>query len=67
MYILLKTDDEKILAKQVKGAEAAIVGKNKGTVSTLDQVLVVCYHSSALCCDVMCYYVFCAVLGCALM
>jgi hypothetical protein len=38
MYILLKTDDEKILAKQVKGAEAAIVKKNTGTVSTLDQV-----------------------------
>ena len=38
MYILLKTDDEKILAKQVKGAEAAVVQKNTGTISTLDQV-----------------------------
>ena len=39
MYILLKTDDEKILARQVKGAEAAIVKKNEGVVSSLDQVL----------------------------
>ena len=47
MYILLKTDDEKILAKQVKGAEAAIKKKNEGTVSTLDQVR----GSSVQCCS----------------
>jgi hypothetical protein len=41
MYILIKTNDEKILAKQIKGAEAAVVKKNAGTVSTLDQVGVV--------------------------
>lgn len=38
MYILIKTEDEKILANQIKGAEAAVIKKNDGVVSSLDQV-----------------------------
>lgn len=37
MYILLKTKDEKVLSKQIKGAEAVIKKKNVATVSSLDQ------------------------------
>lgn len=50
MYILLKTKDEKILAKQVKGAEAALVKKNAGVVSTLDQVLCTMRYEISLLC-----------------
>mmetsp|Transcript_14134 Transcript_14134/g.23406 ORF Transcript_14134/g.23406 Transcript_14134/m.23406 type:complete len:91 (-) Transcript_14134:314-586(-) len=37
MYILIKTEDEKILANQIKGAEAAVIKKNDGVVSSLHQ------------------------------
>jgi len=37
MYLMTKTDDEKEIARQISGAEAAVVQRNTGTVSTLEQ------------------------------